>query len=237
MIVTPEDFAVLFEACNALDAAGIPYVIGGGTVVVLYGRERRTKDFDLFLNREVLLPAMNVLSLTDFTTTDTEKSWLFKAWRGETLVDLIVESRGGIRVDSETLNRARWIEQHGFRFRVMGPEDTLFRKALSFTEGRPDWHDGLSILLRQREQLDWHYLLYRAQAHPRRILSFLLFAQTELHRPHGGPSNEQGDILYSGQAPGPVPDWVVLALHRYLTTGEMASPYNPHRIRYLPKAA
>ena len=152
--VTAEDFSILHEACTALDAAGVPYVIGGGTVVVLWGRNRRTKDFDLFLNREVLRAAMAVLSQANFTTTDTEKMWLYKAWRGETLVDLIVESRGGTCIDSEVLSRSRIVRQYGYDFRVMGPEDTLYRKILTLTEGRPDWHDAMSIVERQQGKLD-----------------------------------------------------------------------------------
>ncbi len=235
--VTAEDFVILREACDALDAVGVSYVVGGGTAVVIYGRNRRTKDFDLFLNREVLQPAMNALSLANFCTTDTEKKWLYKAWRDDHLVDLIVESRGGVRIDDEVMLRARMIEQHGYLFRIMGPEDVIYRKALTLTEGRPDWYDGISIIARQLDALDWTYLLYRAQRYPRRFLSFLLFAQTELHTPLGSPHAAADNYLYDGSAPGPIPEWVIMTLLKRIWLGGERSPMNPYLLKALPRAA
>ncbi len=219
MEITAKDFAILHTACAALDAAGVPYVIGGGTAVVQYGRNRRTKDFDIFLNREVLPRAMDALSRIGFCTTDTEKQWLYKAWQGETLVDFIVESRGRVRIDDEVMLRARMMPLYGYTFRIMGPEDTLFRKALTLTEGRPDWYDGISIIDRQRDALDWTYLLYRAQWNPRRMLSFLLFAMTELHRPPHGVGASSSNYLFQGSAPGPIPEWLVFALAQRIWLG------------------
>ncbi len=229
MVVGPEEFLVLREACDALDAIGIPYVIGGGTVVVLYGRQRRTKDFDIFLNREVLRPALDALARIGFTTADTEKSWLYKAWRDEVLIDYIVEVRGGVTLDDEVMLRARIVDQHGMPFRVMGPEDTLYRKIVTLTEGRPDWHDALSIIQRMGEALDWTYLLYRAQQHPRRVLAFFLFAQTELHAP-GGEIRDGENTIFRGTAPGPIPEWVVWRLVEQLWMGGARSPHNPYRL-------
>ena len=238
MVVTAADYVILHEACTALDERNIPYVIGGGTVVVLYGRQRRTKDFDLFLNRKYQRKAMDALSLAGFTTTDTEKSWLYKAWRNETLVDLIVESRGHMQVTAETMSRARIVHQYGYFFRVMGPEDTLFRKILTLTEGRPDWHDALSIIDRQQGRLDWEYLLHltRVKRQARRMLSFMLFARTELHNAPGtirrGP-----DELYTGEHPGPVPEWMVYRLWNMLVEEEMPVDEQLPELEYLPKAA
>ena len=238
MEVSAEEFKILYEACNILDEIGIPYVIGGGTAVVQWGRNRRTKDFDIFINRKVLRPAMNALSLSDFLTTDTEKKWLYKVWRGEVLIDFIVESRGGVNVDNDTMTRSVIVNQYGMDFRMMGAEDVIYRKALTLTEGRPDWYDAISIIDRQREKLDWTYLLYRAQRYRRRFLSFLLFAQTELHRPPGAPHAESDNYLYEGSAPGQIPEWVVLTLVHQEWLGGKRSPRDPFTLEYrLPKAA
>ncbi|OPZ83135.1 MAG: hypothetical protein BWY76_02423 [bacterium ADurb.Bin429] len=230
MEVTAEDFVILQKACDALDAIGVPYMVGGGTAVVLWGRNRRTKDFDLFLNREVLRAAMNALSLAGFTTTDTEKNWLYKAWWGDLLVDLIVEVRGGVRITDETMLRSRVVEQFGVTFRVMGPEDVVYRKITCLTEGRPDWHDAISIIARQGETFDWMYLLYLAQQHPRRVLAFLLFAQTEMNAPACSPSSQVENQLFRGDSDGPIPEWVVLTLVRQIWEGGARSPINPHRL-------
>lgn len=237
MEVTAEDFEILQKACAVLDAIGVPYLVGGGTAVVLWGRDRRTKDFDLFLNREVLRVAMNALSQAGFTTTDTEKNWLYKAWYGEILVDLIVEVRGKVRITDQTLLRSRIVEQYGVTFRAMGPEDVVYRKITCLTEGRPDWHDAISIITRQGEAFDWFYLLYLAQQHPRRVLSFFLFAQTEMNAPAGSPSSEVENQLYPGTAPGPIPEWVVLTLLRQIWMRGARSPHNPNRLEMRANAA
>jgi len=236
MEVGAEDFAILHEACAALDAWHIPYVIGGGTVVVLYGRQRRTKDFDVFISRRTQRPAMDALSLAGFTTTDTEKSWLYKAWHGDVLVDLIVESRGGVQVTAETIRHSRIVNQYGHFFRIMGPEDTLFRKILTLTEGRPDWHDALSIMDRQFGKLDWEYFMRLARRHPRRILSFMLFAQTELHNP---PDTVRlsPDMLYTGNHSGPVPNQIVYRLQEMVFRAEAVREEMLPALEYLPKAA
>ena len=238
MQVTAADYVILHEACTALDERNIPYVIGGGTVVVLYGRQRRTKDFDLFLNRKYQRTAMDVLSLAGFTTTDTEKGWLYKAWRDETLVDLIVESRGGMQITAETMRHARIVHQYGYFFRVMGPEDTLFRKILTLTEGRPDWHDALSIIDRQQGRLDWDYFLQLTQKknQARRVLAFMLFARTELHNPPG-TIRRAPDELYTGEYAGPVPDWLVQRLWSMLVHEELPVEERLPELEYMPKAA
>ncbi|MHB9133674.1 MAG: nucleotidyl transferase AbiEii/AbiGii toxin family protein [Armatimonadota bacterium] len=237
MEVTPADFRILREACDALDATGIPYVIGGGTAVALYGRNRRTKDFDIFLNRDALRKAMTALARAGFSTSDTEKRWLYKSWRDEVLVDLIVQSRGTDRIDDEVMAHSRLVEQYGYKIPMMSPEDTVFRKALALTEGRPDWHDAMSIIMRQGAEFDWEYLHHRAQMQPRRILSFLLFAQTELHAPPGSPNRFIDNYLYSGDDPGPIPEWLVFSLVRRVWLGGKPLEELPPQLEHRPKAA
>jgi len=238
MYVTPEDHAILHEACDALDSAGIAYVIGGGTAVTIFGRNRRTKDFDIFLNRAVVRAALTTLARVGFCTSDTDKNWLYKAFRDETLVDLVVEVRGGIEIDSDCMSHARMVEQHGHYFRIMGPEDTLYRKALTLTEGRPDWYDGISIIERQGDALDWPYFTRLAlRRYPRRVLAFLYYTQTELHVPPGAIHSSQSNPLFPGDTPGLVPEWVVSQLMQRIMLGDKAFTDDIRRLEHYPKAA
>ena len=86
-------------------------------------------------------------------------------------------------------------------------------------------------------RLDWTYFLYRAQHNRRRVLSFLLFAQTELNKPPASPHAPTDNYLYQGNAPGPVPQWVVLTLISQLWQGGAESPLNPNRLEDLRQAA
>jgi len=168
------------QSVEALQDARIKFLVGGGTAVAAYGRARTTKDFDIFLNKEDLLRAMQVLNERGFFTSETEKPWLYKAQYPPAQIDLITRSAGSYTLDEESLRRGRLVAVRGQLFPLMSPEDLLVRKISSTTEGRPDWYDALSVLREQSANLEWDYLLRRAERHPERLLSFLLFAVGDL---------------------------------------------------------
>lgn len=170
------------EACAILESAGFPFMVGGGVALWAYGRKRCTKDMDIFLPAELPHKALNVLARHGFHTRDTDGAWLYKAIKHDVLIDLIVWTTGNIRLDAETFERARPFRVNGHTFQVMGPEDLLFRKILSFREETPkDWYDGLSMVAQPIPAFDWDYFMRRVQdCHAYRVLSFLLFAQGQL---------------------------------------------------------
>lgn len=170
------------EACAVLEAAGFPYMIGGGVALWAYGRKRCTKDFDIFLPVQLPHRALNELARRGFHTRDTDAGWLYKAFKHDVLIDLIVWTTGNIRLDAETFERTRLFAVNGHEFRVMGPEDLLFRKILSFREETPkDWYDALSMVGETQCGFDWDYFMRRVEGrHVYRVLSFFLFAQGEL---------------------------------------------------------
>lgn len=185
-------FAVFSEACRILEAEKIPYVMGGGVAVRAYGRVRELKDADLFMQRQEVFKAMDALTREGgFHTRDTDAVWLYKAIKHDVLVDIIVRTTGNILMTDETYARARWVELHGTRFRMMGPEDLIFRKIHSHREGRPDQFDALSMLQTLPPDFDWPYFLSLAQTNDlARILGFMLWSSTDV-------------------PPGKVPRWVL----------------------------
>lgn len=169
------------EACRILDDAGIPYMVGGGVAVWAYGRRRKTKDIDLFLYPSTPEEAMNSLARRGFHTRETEAGWLYKAIKADVIIDLIVWTTGAVTLDAASFAHARSMQIDGYSFLLMGPEDVLFRKILSHKEERFDWYDAMSIMVNAGELgFDWPYFLTRAQRFPKRVLSFLLYAQGEL---------------------------------------------------------
>lgn len=183
------------EACQVLKEAGIPYMVGGSVAVWAYGRRRATKDVDLFISPKQPFVALDALGKRGFFTRDSDAGWLYKAYKDEFLIDLIVWTTGNVRVDDESFSRLREVAIDGYPFAVMGPEDVLFRKILSHREERHDWYDALSMLGPGVIALDWPYFMRRiAPTHARRVLSFLLYAQSELGR-DAVPSKVIGDLL------------------------------------------
>lgn len=185
-----ELLAVLDEAIAALGEAGIEYLLMGGIASSCLGRERWTHDIDLF-TRPVEAPlALAALAKAGFETEETYPEWLFKANKHGQLVDVIFRSSGDIVLDDEMLSRAPESTFMDRRVRIVPAEDLVVIKAVVAAEHTPrHWHDALAILA--STDLDWQYLMRRARRGMRRVLSLLLYAQSD-------------DL--------PVPTWVVREL-------------------------
>lgn len=177
-------FAVFAEACRILEEEGIPYVMGGGVAIRAYGRVRPLKDADIFLEKKYVFPAMDALTRRgSFHTREMDATWLYKAIKDDILVDIIVKTTGNVAMTELTYEHARNVEVYGYNFRMMGPEDLLFRKILSHREGRPDQFDALSMFESPIADFDWRYFVTMAEANDyRKILGFLLWIQSELDR-------------------------------------------------------
>jgi predicted nucleotidyltransferase len=170
--------SVLAAAVAALDAAGIPFVVMGGLVAATFARPRTTDDVDVFVQPEHAREALAALADAGFEVEETDPMWLYKAWRDGVLVDVIFRSAGEVYLDEEMLARAGVRDCRGTQARLISAEDLLVIKAVAATErGSHHWYDALGIIA--RSPLDWRYVLDRArQAGPRRVLSLLLYAES-----------------------------------------------------------
>src|SRR5437773_10493746 len=84
---SPNDFHR--RSVAALQAANVPFLIGGAYVVEAYaGVSRRTKDFDLYVQPCDVRAAMDALARARYETDMTYPHWLAKACRGQDDVDL-----------------------------------------------------------------------------------------------------------------------------------------------------
>jgi len=173
----PTFLRVLGEAIGALDAENIPFVLMGGIASTAMGRPRFTHDIDAFIRPTDGTAALDALDRRGFATQQTYPDWLFKGLKDGVLVDLIFRSKGDIYLDDEMLERARIEEFLGQKIPVISPEDLVVIKALVHDEHMPrHWHDALAII--GDVELDWDYLLRRGQRGARRVLSLLVYAQS-----------------------------------------------------------
>nr|MDQ6921528.1 nucleotidyltransferase family protein [Candidatus Dormibacteraeota bacterium] len=169
---------VLVRAVEVLQQAGIPYALMGGLAAASIGRERATKDVDIFLAPEHADAALEALGQAGFRTERTDPVWLYKAFWEESLLDLIFESSGGILFDEDMRAHLREVTVLGREVKALAAEDILLIKALANKEHRPrHWYDALAIAT--ETQLDWAYLLKRGRDHAPRLLSLLLYAVSE----------------------------------------------------------
>jgi predicted nucleotidyltransferase len=168
---------VFDSTIQAIQGADIPYVLMGGVASATVGRPRVTRDIDVFVRPEDARHVIDVLAKAGFDTEERFPHWLYKGWKDGILVDVIFRSSGDIYLDDEMLERSTEGEYKGSRFRLIPPEDLLVIKAIVHDEHMPrHWHDALGIVA--ADDLDWDYLLRRARHGARRVLSLLLYAQS-----------------------------------------------------------
>jgi predicted nucleotidyltransferase len=169
---------VLADAIRVAEATGLPHAFMGGIASTALGRPRWTHDVDLLVRPGDARAMLRAFAAAGFDTEETDQTWLYKATRDGVLVDLIFESTGGIVLDDEMLTRVRPASFDGLRLSVLSPEDLLVIKAIVHREHRQrHWFDALALV--ETGELDWPYLLRRAEPNPRRVASLLLYAQTD----------------------------------------------------------
>jgi hypothetical protein len=156
---------------------------------------------DLLVRPADAKPALDALAQAGFQTEETNPHWIFKACKRGIVVDLIFGLKGGIHLDGEMLARSQCVELGGVTVSVAPPEDVVVAKAIAHDEpSAHHWHDALGIVA--AGELDWRYLLLRAQHGARRVLSLLVYAHSS-------------DML--------VPDWVVAQLFRMIYEPERST--------------
>ena len=165
------------EAVAALERAEIDYVLIGGIASSILGRPRFTEDIDVLVRQPDALATLVALGDAGFETEETNPAWIYKAYKREITVDVIFWLTGDIYLDDEMLRRARRLEFDGTGVNVVSPEDLVVIKAIVNDEqSSRHWHDALAILADR--ELDWAYLARRARHGARRVLSLLVYAQS-----------------------------------------------------------
>ena len=155
----------LKRAVAALEARGVPYLLGGGLGCWARGGPPSSNDIDLMLKREDALRAQEALTEAGMRPEDPPEQWLLKAWDGDILVDLIFEP-SGLQIDEETLARGEDLSVMAMEVRVMALDDILVTKLMALDEHSADYRDLLLIARSLREQIDWEVLRERTAASP-----------------------------------------------------------------------
>jgi hypothetical protein len=160
---------------HLLDAR-IPFLVGGAYALEAHtGIVRRTKDFDIFMVKENVKPALHVLSRAGYQTELTFPHWIGKAFCGEDFIDIIFSSGNGI-CDVDEL----WFE-HAIQGRVLEmdlklcpAEETIWQKSFILERDRCDVADVAHLLRHRGSQLDWPRLLARFGERWRVLLAQIL---------------------------------------------------------------
>jgi predicted nucleotidyltransferase len=169
---------VVDRTMAVMDEVGAPFLMIGEIGSAVWGRDRGTKDIDVFVRPETAPKVLDSLARAGFDTEVAFEHWLYKGRLHDIDVDVIFRASRDILLDDDMLSRASRMTFRGRELPIAPAEDLLVMKAIATGEDTARyWYDALAIL--SRADLDWDYLLARARQHgATRILSLLLFARS-----------------------------------------------------------
>jgi hypothetical protein len=172
----------LKKAAAALRDADVPFLLGGGLAAWARGGPETAHDLDVMVRPDDAQRALRALEAAGFRTERPPEEWLYKAWDGNLLVDLIFEPSGG-PVDGDMFERAEELEVRAVRMQVMSLEDVMVTKLLSLREHEVDYESVLDIARALREKIDWDDVRRRTRKSPYARAFFFLAEELEILDP------------------------------------------------------
>ena len=146
--------ATLRRSVTALDRRRVPFLLGGSLAVWARGGPESCNDLDLMLRQEDAEPALEALEEAGMRGERPPEGWLYKAWDGDVLVDLIFGPKG-LLIDDATFERSEAVSVFGLEVRAMALEDVLVTKLRALNDHYLDYDQLLQMTRAVRERIDW----------------------------------------------------------------------------------
>jgi hypothetical protein len=150
---------------TALRDADIPFVLGGGLAVWAWGGPATGHDLDVMVYPHDADRALRALVDAGMTPEKPAEGWLYKAWDGDVLIDIIFRPVGR-DVDEEMFERAADLEVSAVPMKVMSLEDILVTKLLALDDHALDYERHLEFARSLRERIDWDEVRERTDESP-----------------------------------------------------------------------
>jgi len=155
----------LKRAAAALRDAGVPFLVAGGVASWVRGGPATDHDLDFVVKPADADQALAVLEDAGLRAEHPPEEWLYKAFDGDVMVDLIFHP-AGLEVTDDVIERGDEIEVEAMTMRVMRPEDLLVTKLMAMTEHTINYRSCLEIARALREQVDWTDVRHRSATSP-----------------------------------------------------------------------
>jgi Uncharacterised nucleotidyltransferase len=163
-------------AVASLRDADVPFVLGGSLAAWARGGPEPQHDLDLMLKPADAEAALKVLEDAGMRGERPPEEWLYKAWHGDVMIDLIFHP-SGLEMTDEVFERADTIAVLAVATPVMALEDVLSTKLHALGEHSLDYTNLVAIARSVREQIDWPQLRARTADTPYAGAFFTLVEQ------------------------------------------------------------
>jgi hypothetical protein len=157
--------ATLKKVGAALRDNEIPYLLGGSLAFWAHGGPERRKDLDFMVKPDDADRALAALEAVGMRAERPPEGWLYKAWDGDILVDLIFHPKG-MEIDDDAIARGEDLEVLAMPIKVMALEDVLCTKLLALHEHNVDYTSVLQMGRSLREKVDWEDVRTRTERSP-----------------------------------------------------------------------
>jgi hypothetical protein len=167
--VTDEQWATYRDAIQALRAAGIRFLLGGGFALATYiGRWRNTKDIDFYImheDRDKAVAALTKAGFGDlFSQMPYDRKWIYRSTRDGLIVDIIwAMANQRAQADEFWFQRAPAATVRGEALAVVPMEEFLWCKLYIMQRDHCDWTDVFNLIYAVGPQLNWAHLLKRLE--------------------------------------------------------------------------
>jgi Uncharacterised nucleotidyltransferase len=145
--------------------AGIQFMLGGSMAAWARGGPEPDNDLDLMVNPDHAKGALEALEAAGMRTDLPPEEWLYKAWHGDVMIDLIFRP-SGLELNDEVFARAERMSVMALETPVMALEDVLVTMLYALDEHTLDYSRLVLIARALREQIDWAQLRVRAAGSP-----------------------------------------------------------------------
>jgi predicted nucleotidyltransferase len=157
--------ATLKKVAGLLRDAEIPFLLGGGLAAWARGGPESEHDLDLMLKQPDAERALEVLDAAGLRTERPPEGWLYKAYDGDVLVDLIFVATGQ-PIAADVFERAEELNVNAVPIQVMSLEDVFVTKLAALREHELDYESVVQMARPVREQVDWEAVRARTGDSP-----------------------------------------------------------------------
>jgi hypothetical protein len=191
----------LKRATAALRDAGVPFLLGGSLASWARGGPESRHDLDMMVKPEDAERALEVLTDIGMRPERPPEGWLYKAWDGDVLVDVIFAPKG-LEMSDEVIQRGDDMDVLAISTPVMALEDVLATKLLALDEHSLDYSSLLQIVRALREQIDWDAVRERTAGSPYAKPFFVLVEELGIApAAHAGPTRSRVRVVEPATQP------------------------------------